>query len=401
MSQLLRRRHFNSYWVFELSHAASHTSSGDIGVVEPQRHHFDQPMMLACGRELPAYDLVYETYGELNEQCSNAVLICHALSGHHHAAGYHQGDDKPGWWNDYIGPGKPIDSNSFFIVSVNNIGGCHGSTGPASINPATGKAWQADFPHLRCRDWVNTQRELMKMLDIPHWCAVIGGSLGGMQAMRWALEYPQEVKHCVVIASAMKLTAQNIAFNEIARQAISSDPAFHDGYYLDHDTLPRNGLRLARMIGHVTYLSEDGMGEKFGREITAGSFQIGQDDGVEFQVESYLRHQGHKFSDRFDANTYILMTKALDYYDLAREYGDDPVAAFSHAQCGFLVVSFSSDWRFSPERSREIVDALIAANKPVSYAEIEADFGHDAFLIPHQRYQQVFHAYMKRIADAL
>lgn len=376
------------------------TENNSVGIVSPQTQHFDQPLTLASGRVLPQYDIVYETYGELNADRSNAILICHALSGHHHAAGFYQGDKKPGWWNHYIGPGKPIDTCQFYIVSINNLGGCHGSTGPTSINPDTGKAWQSDFPHMRCRDWVNSQRELMKLLGISQWAAIIGGSLGGMQAMRWALEYPDELRHCIVIASATKLTAQNIAFNEVARQAISSDPDFHNGFYLDHNTLPKNGLRLARMVGHITYLSEDGMGQKFGRELKAGSFMLGADDDIEFEVESYLRYQGDMFSGAFDANTYILMTKALDYFDLAREYGDDAVAAFSQAKCSFFVVSFTSDWRFSPQRSREIVDALVAAKKPVSYAEIEADFGHDAFLIPNERYENVFHAYMQRVAES-
>jgi homoserine O-acetyltransferase len=374
-------------------------SAHSVGIVTPQSHHFDQGLELACGRTLSQYDIVYETYGELNANKSNAILICHALSGHHHAAGYHQGDDKPGWWDHYIGPGKPIDTDHFFIISMNNIGGCHGSTGPTSINPDTGKAWQHDFPPLRCRDWVNSQLQLMQLFEISQWAAVIGGSLGGMQAMRWALEYPDKLRHCVVIASAMKLSAQNIAFNEVARQAISSDPNFHNGYYLDHGLIPKQGLRLARMVGHITYLSEDGMGQKFGRDLKAGTFSLGSEEDVEFQVESYLRYQGDVFSTSFDANTYILMTKALDYFDLAREYGDDPVNAFSHASCSFFVVSFTSDWRFSPQRSREIVDALIAAKKPVSYAEIAADFGHDAFLIPNQRYTDVFHAYMRRVIE--
>lgn len=369
-----------------------------VGIVTPQQHHFDKSIELACGRTLPSYNLVYETYGKLNAKASNAILICHALSGHHHAAGYHsETDSKPGWWDAYIGPGKPIDTERFFIVSLNNIGGCHGSTGPTSINPETGKAWGADFPSLRCRDWVNTQRELMKVLAIPHWAAVIGGSLGGMQAMRWSLMYPELVRHCVVIASAMKLTAQNIAFNEVARQAIMSDPDFHAGHYLSHNTLPKQGLRLARMVGHITYLSEDGMKEKFDRELKAGNFELGNNEEVEFQVESYLRHQGDVFSEIFDANTYILMTKALDFFDLAREYGGDPIKAFQQSQCDYLVISFSTDWRFSPARSREIVDALIAARKPVNYAEIEANFGHDAFLIPNTRYEAVLSAYMQRI----
>ncbi len=370
-----------------------------VGIITPQTQHFDQPIQLSSGRMLASYDLVYETYGELNHDQSNAVLICHALSGHHHAAGWHHPDDrKPGWWDHYIGPGKPIDTNRFFVVSVNNIGGCHGSTGPKSINPETGKPWGPDFPTLRCRDWVASQRELMKVLGISQWAAVIGGSLGGMQAMRWSLMHPEEIRHCVVIASAMKLTAQNIAFNEIARQAIMSDPDFIDGRYLEHDRIPKNGLRLARMVGHITYLSEQGMGERFGRDLKAGTFTLGMDENVEFQIESYLKYQGDVFSESFDANTYILMTRALDYFDLAREYDDDPVTAFRHAECEYLVVSFSTDWRFSPQRSREIVDALIAARRPVSYADITADFGHDAFLLPNERYEAVFHAYMQRVA---
>ncbi|MCR8922473.1 homoserine O-acetyltransferase [Dasania sp. GY-MA-18] len=369
-----------------------------VGIVSPQSHYFDQPIDLACGRTLPAYELVYETYGQLNADASNAVLICHALSGHHHAAGRHHPDDKhPGWWDAYIGPGKPIDTNKFFVVSLNNIGGCHGSTGPTSINPDTGKPWGADFPPLRCRDWVNTQYRLMQLLHIEQWAAVIGGSLGGMQAMRWSLMYPECVRHCVVIASAMKLSTQNIAFNEVARQAILSDPEFHDGHYLEHNTLPKQGLRLARMVGHITYLSEDGMKEKFGRELKTGSLDLGHSDEAEFQIESYLRYQGDSFSTAFDANSYILMTKALDMFDLANDYGDDPVAAFKGALCDYLIVSFTTDWRFSPQRSREIVNAMIAAHKPVSYAEIDANFGHDAFLIPHSRYETVLRNYLQRI----
>lgn len=371
-----------------------------VGIVAPHSLDFAAPVRLACGRELANYTLVYETYGELNATRSNAVLICHALSGHHHAAGYHSLDDKkPGWWDDYIGPGKPIDTRRFYVVSLNNIGGCHGSTGPVSINPESGRPWGPDFPSLRCRDWVSTQLELMKALGIEQWAAVIGGSLGGMQAMRWALEHPERLRHCVVIASAMKLSAQNIAFNEIARQAIQSDVNFHNGRYLEHGAIPDRGLALARMVGHITYLSADGMMEKFGRDLKVGDFTLGNDSEVEFQVQSYLRYQGDAFSKSFDANTYILMTRALDYFDLAREYGDDPVAAFRHARCGFLVVSFTSDWRFSPARSREIVDALIAARRPVSYAEIDAPHGHDAFLVPIPRYQATFAAYLQRVAE--
>lgn len=368
-----------------------------VGIVSPQRHRFDQPLTLASGRQLDSYELVYETYGALNAERSNAVLICHALSGDHHAAGYHAGQQKPGWWDHYIGPGKPIDTRLFFVVSLNNLGGCAGSTGPTSINPATGRPWGGGFPTLRVRDWVASQARLADALGIERFAAVIGGSLGGMQAMRWTIDYPQRLRHCIAIASALRLSAQNLAFNEIARRAITSDPGYHGGDYHEQNTLPKDGLALARMIGHVTYLSNDLMGEKFGRELRAGSFDLGQESNIEFQVQSYLRYQGERFSGRFDANTYILMTRALDYFDLARDFGDDPVRAFASAACRFLIVSFSTDWRFPPERSREILDALIAARKDVSYAEIASNQGHDAFLLPNARYEQVFGNYMLRI----
>jgi len=374
------------------------TSSLSVGIVTPQVARFDKPLSLTCGRDLPGYELVYETYGALNDRRSNAVLICHALSGNHHAAGYHSPDDKKaGWWDECIGPGKPIDTSRFFVVCLNNLGGCHGSTGPSSINPATGKPWGPDFPTMRTRDWVHSQARLADYLGIECWAAVIGGSLGGMQAMRWSLEFPQRIRHCIVIAAALKLSAQNLAFNEVARQAIESDPEFVGGDYQEHNTAPARGLALARMIGHITYLSDDAMANKFGRDLRSGSLGRGEVANAEFQVQSYLRHQGSQFSGNFDANTYILMTRALDYFDLALEYDNNPVAAFRHARCSFLVISFSTDWRFSPERSREIVDALLAADRPVSYAEIEANEGHDAFLMPIPRYIDVFRAYMLRV----
>lgn len=377
----------------------NHIPADSVGLVTPQTYHFSEPLHLACGKILAGYDLVYETYGQLNSAKSNAILICHALSGHHHAAGYHSMDDKrPGWWDAYIGPGKPIDTNKFFVVALNNLGGCHGSTGPRSINPETGKAWGAEFPMIRVRDWVHSQARLADVLGIPAWAAIIGGSLGGMQVMRWAIEYPERVRHAVVIASALKLSAQNIAFNEAARKAITSDPNFHDGNYLEHNTLPKQGLAVARMIGHITYLSDFAMGEKFGRDLRKGSFDLGTAEPVEFQIESYLRYQGDSFAESFDANSYIRITKALDYFDLAREFGDDPVVAFAKAQAKFLVVSFSTDWRFAPERSREIVNALVGANKAVTYAEIESKNGHDAFLLPDERYQQVFGRYLAGVS---
>jgi len=368
-----------------------------VGIVTPQTLHFDTPITLACNRTLDQYDLVYETYGTLSSDASNAVLVCHALSGHHHAAGYHNDEErKPGWWDSCIGPGKPIDTNRFFVVSINNLGGCHGSTGPCSINPKTGKAFGPDFPVITVRDWVQSQALFADRLGIHCWAAVVGGSLGGMQALQWSLDYPDRIRHAAVIASTPRLSAQNIAFNEVARQAITSDPAFYDGHYYQHDTLPRRGLMLARMVGHITYLSDASMGEKFGREMRDQAYQFGYD--AEFQVESYLRYQGERFSETFDANTYLLMTRALDYFDPAHEHGNDLAKALRQARCEFLVLSFSTDWRFTPARSEELVNAMIAARRKVSYAEIDAPWGHDAFLIPTPRYTAVFHGYMDRVA---
>lgn len=374
---------------------------GSVGLVKPQKVVIEQPLKLACGVVLPSHSLVYETYGAPNKDNTNAILICHALSGNHHAAGFYDDNPKPGWWDHYIGPGKPIDSNRFFIVCVNNIGSCFGSTGPTSENPETGQPFGADFPPLRARDWVESQRLLMEHLNIDCWAAVVGGSLGGMQAMRWSLEHPEKLQHAVVIASSMKLSAQNIAFNEIARKAIKSDTDFCDGNYLQQNKIPHRGLALARMIGHVTYLSDELMGQKFGRDLKVGDLLQGKTAPVEFQIESYLNYQGDKFSDLFDANSYIIITKMLDYFDLAREYNHDPAAAFSHAKCKFLVLSFSSDWRFPPARSLEITDALIAAGKDVSYIAIDSDHGHDAFLLSNQRYQEALGGYLSRLADEL
>lgn len=368
-----------------------------VGLVSPQVFRFSAPLALACGRSLAEYELVVETYGELNAARSNAVLICHALSGHHHAAGYHSPDDrKPGWWDSCIGPGKPIDTNKFFVVSLNNLGGCNGSTGPSSANPATGKPYGADFPVMTVEDWVHSQARLADVLGIAQWAAVIGGSLGGMQAMQWTISYPERVRHCLAIASAPKLSAQNIAFNEVARQAILTDPEFHGGHFQEQGVIPKRGLMLARMVGHITYLSDDAMGEKFGRGLK--SEKLNYDfHSVEFQVESYLRYQGEEFSGRFDANTYLLMTKALDYFDPAAANDGDLAKTLTVAKADFCVMSFTTDWRFSPARSREIVDALTAAKKNVCYLEIDAPQGHDAFLMPIPRYLQAFDSYMKRI----
>ncbi|MEM8593830.1 MAG: homoserine O-acetyltransferase [Pseudomonadota bacterium] len=378
---------------------SSSDSQDSLGLVTPQSVVFNEPFVLACGRELSQFELVYETYGTLNASRSNAVLICHALSGNHHAAGRHSADDrKPGWWDHYVGPGKPIDTNCFFVVCANNIGGCDGSTGPNTINPETNTFWANDFPRLRVRDWVHSQHRLMTHLHINQWAAVVGGSLGGMQAQRWSLEYPDKLRHCVIIASAMRLSAQNIAFNNIARQAILNDPEFHDGRYLDKSTAPKLGLSVARMVGHVTYISEDTMADRFGRELRKGSFTQGVDEDIEFQIESYLHYQGNSFSEKFDANTYLLLTRALEFFDLAREYNHDPIKAFEHATCKFFVVAFSSDWRFSPERSRDMVQAMLAAKKQVTYVEVQSDYGHDAFLVPNERYEQNLRTYLSHVA---
>ena len=410
--------------------------AGSVGLVTPQTLHFDEVLTLECNRTLPFFDLVYETYGTLNEDKSNAILICHALSGNHHAAGVHSLDDKKsGWWDNMIGPSKAIDTDAFFVVCVNNIGSCFGSTGPTSINPESLKlesgepqVYGPDFPLITIKDWVKTQAMLSDRLQIECWHAVVGGSMGGMQALQWSIDYPKRLKRCVVIASTPKLSAQNIGFNEVARQSILSDPDFKNGYYLQAGTYPRRGLILARMVGHITYLTEEAMKAKFGRDLKAGKFTYGYD--VEFQVESYLRYQGERFSENFDANTYLLMTKALDYFDPTRGLAtrshksvnkplvepatdsneisnneinnpknknndvnndnyhehNDLKAAFAHTQCQFLVVSFTTDWRFAPERSKEIVNALMAAGKPVSYINIDAPHGHDSFLFDIPRY---------------
>ena len=372
----------------------SDTSS--VGIVAPQVAHFSEPLQLKSGQILPQYHLMYETYGELNADKSNAVMICHALSGHHHVAGKHSEDDKyPGWWDNLIGPGKPLDTNKFFVIGLNNLGGCHGSSGPLSTNPVTDKTWGADFPIVTVEDWVNSQARLADYLGIKQLAAILGGSLGGMQALQWAIAYPERVRNALVIASAPNLTAQNIAFNEVARQAIITDPDFYEGRYHDHGVLPRRGLRIARMLGHITYLSDDAMGEKFGRKLREGKIKYSFD--VEFEMESYLRYQGDKFAGEFDANTYLRMTRALDYFDPAAETGGDLSAALSKVTADFLVVSFTSDWRFSPARSREIVKALLDNELSVSYAEVTADHGHDAFLMPDKHYHDIMRAYFAKI----
>jgi homoserine O-acetyltransferase len=369
--------------------------SNSVGIVAPQTAHFNEALTLKNGDVLPEFDLIYETYGELNADKSNAVLICHALSGTHHVAGRYTPEDKyPGWWDNLIGPGKPLDTNKFFVIGVNNLGGCHGSSGPSTTNPKTGKPYGADFPIVTVDDWVNSQAMLADYLGINQFAAVVGGSLGGMQALQWSIAYPDRIQHALVIASSPNLTAQNMAFNEVARQAIMTDPEFHGGNYYEHNAIPRRGLRIARMLGHITYLSDDAMGEKFGRQIKD---KIKYSFDVEFEVESYLRYQADKFADSFDANSYIRMTRALDYYDPALAFDGDLSKALSNVKAKFLVLSFTSDWRFSPERSKEIVKALLDNESTVSYAEVTAEHGHDAFLMEDDYYHAILRSYFNNI----
>ena len=373
---------------------------GSLGIVQPQVMRFTEPLPLKSGALLPDYELAYETYGTLNADKSNAVLVCHALNASHHVAGSYADQPKSeGWWDNLVGPGKPLDTERFFVIGVNNPGSCFGSTGPMHANPATGRVWGADFPVVTVEDWVDAQARLLDRLGISTLAAVLGGSLGGMQALSWAIRHPARLRQCIAVATAPNLSAQNIAFNEVARRAIVTDPEFHGGHFYEHGVVPKRGLRVARMIGHITYLSDDAMEQKFGRELRAAELGYSTQE-IEFQIESYLRHQGDKFSEYFDANTYLLITRALDYFDPAREHGGDLARAFAAArQNRFLLVSFTTDWRFSPARSREIVKALVDNRIAVSYAEIAAPHGHDAFLLEDPRYHGVMRACFEGLRD--
>jgi homoserine O-acetyltransferase/O-succinyltransferase len=387
-----------------------------LGLVTPQDMHFSEPLALKSGAVLDSYSLRYETYGSLNAARSNAVLVCHALNASHHVAGTHA-NGSVGWWDNLVGPGKPLDTNRFFVIGANNLGSCFGSTGPTTLHPTTGRAWGADFPVVTVEDWVQAQARLVQQLGITQLAAVLGGSLGGMQALAWALHHPHRLRHCVAVATAPSLSAQNIAFNEVARRAIVTDPDFHEGHYLARGTVPKRGLRVARMLGHITYLSDDAMEAKFGRELKGETPGYSTQD-IEFQIESYLRHQGDKFSEYFDANTYLLITRALDYFDPAREFGGSLAAAFATVRQKaaaiaaaphhparaappvprFTLVSFTTDWRFSPARSREIVKALVDNRMEVAYAEIDAPQGHDAFLLDDARYHALMRATFAGVA---
>jgi len=368
--------------------------------------HFEAALPLQSGASIRGYSLTYETYGQLNPERSNAVMICHALNASHHVAGVYAGQAKSeGWWDNMIGPGKPVDTDKFFVIGVNNLGSCFGSTGPMHTNPDTGRVYGADFPVVTVEDWVNAQARLLDELGIQTLAAVMGGSLGGMQALSWALQYPERVRHAVVVASAPNLTAENIAFNEVARRAIVTDPDFHGGNYYAHGVIPKRGLCIARMIGHITYLSDDVMNEKFGRQLRdeviktqgVGNYKYSTQD-IEFQIESYLRYQGDKFSEYFDANTYLLITRALDYFDPARLHGGNLSRALASARAKFLLISFKTDWRFSPARSREIVKAMLDNRLDLSYAEIDAPHGHDAFLLDDPRYMNLVRSYFEGVA---
>ncbi len=371
-------------------------------IATPQSMHFDEALPLQSGGSIANYDLAFETYGQLNADKSNAIVVCHALNASHHVAGSYEGQPKSeGWWDNMIGPGKAVDTNQFFVIGINNLGSCFGSTGPMHINPATDKPYGADFPVVTVEDWVDAQARLLDRLGIHKLAAVLGGSLGGMQALSWSLRYPERMGHAVVVASAPNLNAENIAFNEVARRAIVTDPDFNGGHFYEHGVVPARGLRIARMIGHITYLSDDVMNQKFGRQLRDGMDLKYSTQDVEFQIESYLRYQGEKFSGYFDANTYLLITRALDYFDPARSHGGELTPALAVAQAKFLLVSFTTDWRFAPARSREIVKSLLENNRDVSYAEIDAPHGHDAFLLDDPRYMSVMRSYFEGIAQEL
>lgn len=340
----------------------------------------ENALPLDCGRKLYDAELAYETYGTLNAERSNAVLIFHALSGDAHVAGYHnENETKPGWWDDMVGPGRPIDTGKYFVICSNVLGGCSGSTGPRSIDPATGKPYNLTFPVITIRDMVRAQKRLIDALGISRLLSVVGGSMGGMQALEWAVTYPDAIQSAIPIATTSQLSPQSIAFDWVGREAIRYDRNWNDGDYRD-DAAPDHGLATARMLAHITYLSDQSMDAKFGRELQEHE-KYAFDFGRDFAVESYLEHQGRRFVERFDACSYFYITRALDYFDMAGEYGGDLNKAFARAKADFLVISFSSDWLFPTEQSRKIVRALLGNDCNVSFCEIESSYGHDAFLL--------------------
>jgi homoserine O-acetyltransferase len=373
---------------------------GSVGLVRKQFYTFGEPpreMELASGAKLGPITLAYETYGRLNRDKSNAILILHALSGDSHAAGkYAESDKNPGWWDNTIGPGKAFDTDKYFVICSNVIGGCQGSTGPASINPATGKEYGLSFPMITVHDMVRAQIHLIDHLGIDKLLAVTGGSMGGMQALRWAVSYPDRVIAAIPIATTSKLSPQGIAFNEVGRVAIMADPNFNDGDYYGR-TVPREGLALARMIGHITYLSDDSMHEKFGRKLR-GKKSFGYNFNVDFEVESYLRYKGDTFVQRFDANSYLYITKAIDYFDLSLPEGS-LVKAVEGTKAKFLIISFKSDWLYPPYQAREIVKALMINGVDVTYCEIDSRYGHDAFLLDEGEMSKMITNFLANVAE--
>ena len=366
--------------VIDIDSASRFGGAHSVGLVETHHWTCYEPLLLDCGRSLSPITQAYETYGELSPERDNAVLIFHALTGDAHAAGYHDPSDRrPGWWDIMVGPGKAFDTDRYFVICINVLGGCRGSTGPSSVNPQTGAPYGLEFPILTLSDMVRAQERLISHLGIERLLCVVGGSMGGMMALDWAVRYPARVASVIAIATTARLTAQGIAFNEVGRQAIMADPDWRRGDYYGQRS-PEAGLAVARMIAHITYLSNQQMHHKFGRRLQDRE-ALGYDFGTEFQVESYLRYQGNAFVRRFDANTYLYITKAIDYFDIANGQGS-LVQAFEAFQAEALVVSFSSDWLFPTEQSRELVRALQANGVPTTFTEIESDYGHDAFFLP-------------------
>jgi homoserine O-acetyltransferase len=384
-----------------MSEYGEHDKNGiSIGLVEKEYFTFGEPpneMVLENGSKLGPITIAYETYGKLNELKNNAILVLHALSGNSHAAGYYsKEDEKPGWWDNMVGPGKGIDTDSYFVICPNIVGSCYGSTGPGSINPGTGQPYALDFPIFTISDIVKTQKKLIDHLGIDKLLCLVGGSIGGMQALEWAVAYPEVVGSVVPIASTCKRSALSIGLSEAQRQAIMSDPQWNNGNYYN-GSKPAKGLALARMIGHITYLSEDSMQRKFGRRLQE-NLAFKYDFSIDFQVESYLHYQGKKFVDRFDANSYLYITKASDYFDLGGKHGQGSlVKAFSKTSAKFLVISFSSDWLYPTSQSKEMVKAMKKAGLDVSFCEIDTDFGHDSFLLAHDQLTKLISGFIKRV----
>lgn len=375
------------------SHEVDHPSS------EVARFGADQPLRLDCGIDLKPFQIAYKTYGELNADRSNAVLICHALTGDQHVANVHPVTGKPGWWETLVGPGRPLDPSRYFIICSNVIGGCMGSTGPASINPATGKVWGLDFPVITIPDMVRAQAMLIDRLGIDTLFAVVGGSMGGMQVLQWTAAYPKRVYSALAIACSTRHSAQNIAFHELGRQAVMADPDWHNGAYADQGIHPHRGLAVARMAAHITYLSDAALHRKFGRRMQDRELPTFSFD-ADFQVESYLRYQGSSFVERFDANSYLYLTRAMDYFDIAGDHGGVLAKAFAGIETRFCVVSFTSDWLFPTSESRALVHALNASSARVSFAEIETDRGHDAFLLDVPEFFDISRAFLQSAGKA-